>query len=138
MLLYDWKKIFIHGNAKPIECFRIFEMMSKKSIPKNPYDPIFKYSHIDFSGESFLVHDDVLVYNAHKHTKKDICVYLSLASARRLSDYKLNRDTTLDLLLLPEDEVVYDEIEKNRLLHVEDGKLHFLYEEVPKEKKQWH
>ena len=54
MLLYDWKKIFLLASGQPSGIFTIFEMLVRDSIPRNKYDPIYKYYEINFTGESFL------------------------------------------------------------------------------------
>ena len=137
MLLYDWKKIFTISNGEPSSIFLIFEMLTKNSIPKNKYDPMYKFYTMNFVGDSFLVHPDVLLYNAFRHSRRDISVYLALASMRSLGEYFASGDITVDLLEVPIDP--FDHLENNdRLLYIEDEKLHFLYEEVPQEKTQWH
>jgi hypothetical protein len=136
MLLYDWKKIFTITNGEPSGIFTIFEMLVKNSIPKNKYDPIYKFYETNFAGDSFLVHPDVLLYNSFRHSRRDIAIYLAFASMRSLGEYFASGDITLDLLELPLDP--YQHLESDRLLYMQDDKLHFLYEEVPQEKTEWH
>jgi hypothetical protein len=138
MLLYDWKKIFIIAAGQPSSIFTIFEMLVKDSIPRNKYDPIYRYYQLDFKGDSFLVHPDVLLYNSFRHSRRDISIYLALASMRSLGEYFASGDTTLGLLELPIDPFEHLDNTEDRLLYIEDDKLHFLYEEVPQEKTQWH
>ena len=136
MLLYDWKKIFTIANGEPSGIFTIFEMLVKQSIPKNKYDPTYKFYEVNFSGESFLLHPDVLLYNSFRHSRRDIAIYLAFASMRSLGEYFASGDITLDLLEMPLDP--FQHLESDRLLYMEDDKLHFLYEEVPQEKTEWH
>ena len=136
MLLYDWKKIFTIANGEPSGIFTIFEMLVKNTIPKNKYDPTYKFYEVNFSGESFLVHPDVLLYNSFRHSRRDIAIYLAFASMRSLGEYFASGDITLDLLEMPLDP--FQHLESDRLLYMEDDKLHFLYEEVPQEKTEWH
>jgi hypothetical protein len=136
MLLYDWKKIFTIANGQPSGIFTIFEMLVKNTIPKNKYDPTYKFYEVNFSGESFLVHPDVLLYNSFRHSRRDIAIYLAFASMRSLGEYFASGDITLDLLEMPIDP--FQHLESDRLLYMEDDKLHFLYEEVPQEKTEWH
>ena len=139
MLLYDWKKIFRYSKGTPSEAFLIFKTHAEKPLPKNKFDPAYKYCGINFSGESFLVHPDVLLANAHKYTHRELCVYLSLASIRSLSDFAIGRETWLDMIYVDsESELIAEEIKNSSLLYVENNRLYFLYEEVPKEKLQWH
>jgi hypothetical protein len=136
MLLYDWKKIFTVANGEPSSIFIIFEMLVKQSIPKNKYDPTYKFYEMNFTGECFLVHPDVLLYNSFRHSRRDVAIYLAFASMRSLGEYFASGDITLDLLEMPIDP--FQHLDDDRLLYMEDDKLHFLYEEVPQEKTKWH
>ena len=138
MLLYDWQKIFTVSAGKPSTIFLIFEMLVKKSVPKNTFDPIYRFSDLNFTGDSFLAHPDVLLYNSFRHTRRDVALYMALASMRSLAEFLVNDKTTLDLLECPIDPFEHLEQPDDRLLYIEDDQLHFLYEEVPKEKIQWH
>ena len=131
MLLYNWKKIFdcAEGNAHDIVI--IVRMMSEGLIPRNRYDNIYKYYTKDFRGYSFLAHDDVLLFNRYKHTSSDIGQYLALASLRSLAEYYSYGTVTLNLLHCPVDKELFI---NNSLLRIEDDRIHFIYEEVPKEK----
>jgi len=130
MLLYDWKRIFRVGKGRANECWRIFKMLAQKEVPRNTYDPIYYYSMKKFIGESFLLHQDVLLDNAWKHSNYDLCVYLALASLRSLAEYKASGKLTLDLLHSPVDPRDY--LKNPRLLPIKDGKIHFIYEETPR------
>ena len=77
MLLYDWKKIFTVANGEPSSIFTIFEMLVKQSIPKNKYDPAYKFYEMNFAGDCFLVHPDVLLYNSFRHSRRDVAIYLA-------------------------------------------------------------
>ena len=131
MLLYNWNRIFETCKGSPFEIVRVFKMLVDKQLPRNKYDELYKYSHINFSGQSFLVHPDVLLYQAYKYSYRDICVYIALASLRSYGDYKAYGKTTLDPLLLTEDPYIF--LNNNRLLSLENGEIHFLHEEVPTE-----
>lgn len=133
MLLYNWKKIYDAAGGSTTETFRIFEMLTKSKIPNNRYDKIYKYRNTDFSGRSFLVHPDVLLYNSFHYSHREIAVYLSLASLRKLPHWIATKDTTLDLLHVPDEDVVLESIYESRLLYIENRKVHFVYEEAPEE-----
>ena len=130
MLFYDWKKMFEASEGNPLALFIIFRMIVTKAIPKNKYDDIYKYAGKHFTGESFLVHPDVLLYNSYKYSYREIAQYLAVASMRPYADYAITGDTTLDLLQC---EIETEFFEGNSLLRIEDGKVHFLYEEVKQE-----
>ena len=134
LLLYDWKKIYRASKGRSSECVRIFKYLTSKNLPRNRSDPNYKYVDRDFSGGSFLVRPDLLAYNAFRYTSKEICAYLLLASLRNLGDFVVYHKTSLDCfhsVLSPE---LYNQ---NRLLHIKDEQIHFLYEEVPTEKQKW-
>jgi len=135
MFLYDWQRIFEKAEGNPNKIFRIFKMMVTNQIPINKYDQIYKYSHIKFIGQSFLVHPDVLLFNAYKHSRVEIAQYLALASLRPISDYLATGKTTLDINLIEMDPTFFND---NSLLDIDEDEMSFLYEEVPQEKKQWH
>jgi len=127
MLLFDWKKVFDTAAGSIYNCNLIMEMLVKGSIPRNKYDPIYTFSQKNFSGNSFLVHPEFLLYHSHKYEQKEICMYYALASLRSLSDYYASNKTTLDPLHCPVD---LDDIKDNRLLIVLEDEITFIYEEA--------
>lgn len=139
MLLFNWKKVFRISKGNLNTCLNIMRTITYKPTPKNKYDSAYNYSDIDFTGESYLVNAEKLFENAYRYTEREIGTYISLAAARNLANFLATGDTTIDTLLLPEDEIIFEEIDNNRLLSVdEEGKLHFLFEEVQTEKITWH
>jgi hypothetical protein len=130
MLFYDWEKIFEASEGNPHTMYMIFRMMYLKEIPDNRYDKLYKYSTKNYSGSSFLLHPDVLLYNAYKHSYREIGQYLALASLRPYVDYLTTGELTLDLAIC---EIPVELFNDNSLLCVENSKVHFLYEEVKQE-----
>ena len=130
MLFYDWEKIFNASEGNPKTMFTLFKMVYLKEIPDNRFDKLYKYAHKTFIGESFLVHPDVLLYNAYKHSYREIGQYLALASLRSYADYATTGDTTLDLNVV---EIPVELFNENSLLNIKNAKVHFLYEEVKQE-----
>jgi hypothetical protein len=104
-------------------------------LPKNRYDPLYPFYGIDFSGKSFIINPETLITNAFRYKPKEVAEYIALASYRSYSYYATTGDTTLDLFHSPVEQTT---INSNRLLKVIDGRVHFLYEEVPKENNTWH
>ena len=127
MLLFDWKKVFDAAQGNIFTCNLIMKMLIKGEIPKNKYDPIYKFSHRNFRGESFLVHPEFLLFNSYKYTQKELAIYYALASLRSYAEYLAFEKTTLESLHCP---VPLDEINDNRLLIVDDKEITFIYEEV--------
>ena len=131
MLLYYWNKIFTKCESNPVEIVRVLKMLVEKQIPYNRYDKIYKYSDVDFSGDSFLIHPDVLLFNSYKYSYRDVCIYVALASRRPYAQYKVSGKRTLDMLHLPDEPII---MEDYSLLYIEDEEIHFVYEEDPLEK----
>ena len=98
MLFYDWKKMFEASEGNPLALFVIFKMLVNEEIPRNKYDDIYKYAGKHFNGQSFLIHPDVLLYNAYKYEYREIAQYLAVASMRPYADYLVTGETSLDLL----------------------------------------
>ena len=130
MLLFDWSKVYEVAEGNIFTCNQIMEMIIKKKIPRNKFDPLYKFSNVNFVGRSFLVHPDVLLYNAHRYDQRDVSIYYALAAMRNIADYRATKKITLDLLKLP---VEIDTINDNKLLRIDRKNVNFVYEEVPRE-----
>jgi len=131
MLLYNWKKVFKDANGSVNDVVLIFKMLTNGLVPRNKYDKLYKFYLKDYSGKSYILHPDVLLYNLYKYTNIEAAQYLALASLRPLAEYYASGEITLDLFHNPIDRSLFI---NNRLLRVEDETLHFLFEEVPTEK----
>ena len=127
MLLFNWKKVCDKSAGSTNAIVDILEMLYKEKIPFNKYDPIYKYSDIDFSGDSFLLNPKELLENAFKYSSKEVAVYTALAARRKLSDYLAFGTKTLSIPHAPQQHQLFKE---NRLLWLENNKVYFLYEEV--------
>ena len=133
MFLFDWSKIYDASKGNVVEIVRIFRMIVEKQIPKNKYDPIFRYSQKDFSGISFMLHPDVLLHHSFKYKYREVAQYISLCALRSAADFISTQDPSLEIVLMPglSPEKV---IENNRLLEIDEDRVYFRYEEVnPKE-----
>ena len=133
MFLFDWPKIYDASKGNVVEIVRIFRMIVEKQIPKNKYDPIFRYSQKDFSGVSFMLHPDVLLHHSFKYKYREIAQYISLCALRSAADFISTQDPSLEMVLMPglSPERI---IENNRLLEIDEDRVYFRYEEVnPKE-----
>ena len=90
MLLYDWNKIFEVADGNTFTIFMIFKMITANIVPESKYDPIFEFSKKSFTGESFMVHPDILLFNAYKYEYREIAQYIALCSLRPILDYSSN------------------------------------------------
>ncbi len=132
ILYYDWKKILRHAGHSSKRILLIFETMLSKSMPRNRFDPTYRYYDKDFTGRSFLLHPEDLLSHRNKYKDKEIADYIGLASFRNLGEYKATGKLTLDLAHSP---IGQDIINNNRLLRIDRGDIHFLYEDYTQEKK---
>ncbi len=133
MLLYDWKKIFITTQGDPVEITRVLKVMIENKVPRNKYDPIYQYSQLNFTGQSFLVHPELLLYNGYKHSHRDIAIYVAMAALRPLADYHAYGKIALETFHTPENILQY--VDNNSLLSSDGELIHFLYEGSPKPKE---
>ena len=131
MILYNWQKIFEIADGNAFIVFIIFKMVTHKQIPENKYDKIYELSKLNFSGDSFMLHPDILLFNAYRHDYTDIAQYIALCSLRPFVDYKTTGKIDLDTLSF---DLNHELIKNNSLLRFEEDTIHFIYEEVPKEK----
>lgn len=134
MLLYSWTKILKSAGVSSKRVVLILESMIQTRMPKNRYDPLYKYYYMDFSGNSFLLDPYSLIQYRYKWKDKEIADYIGLASFRNTGEYLASRKTTLDL---SHTNMSKDAINNNRLLRIEGNDIHFLYEDYKKEKIKW-
>lgn len=132
MLLYNWKKILRQSGGSSKRILTILKAMTQRELPRNVYDPVYKYYYTDFSGNSFLVNPNALLINKYKWRDKELADYIGLASFRSTGDYLATGKITLDLAHSP---MGQDAINKNRLLRIDRGEIHFLYEDYTKQEK---
>lgn len=130
MILYNFKKILRYSNKSSSEIVKIIRYLTYKPIPYSIYDRNYKYSEIDWSGNSFLCNPELLLYNRYKHSDLEIAHYVGFASLRNLAEYKITGKLTLDFLAYKGKEAL---IKNNSLLYIKDNQLVFLYEEAKKE-----
>lgn len=126
-ILFDWKKICRAADNKVGNIFSIFTAITLKTAAKSKRDKLYKYSGMDFSGHSYILQPEKLLEFSHCYTMKEIAEYIALASYRNYSEYLMSGIRTLKLTNSP---VSLTKINSNRLLRVENGLIHFLFEEV--------
>ena len=134
MIFYNWPKIFVATEGNPLECVRILEMLTYDKLPQNRLDPIYKYSKLNFRGESFLLHPDVLLYNGYRYTNRDIAVYASIASMRPYALYQTEGIITLPAHTLPINP--HEFMDHPELLPIVNDEVHFLFEVTPPKEEQ--
>lgn len=136
MIFYNWKKIRKETNGKVGDIVAVLYILTyQKEPPINRKDRRFKFWQKSFHGESFLLNPEPLLIQRNRYSDTEIAQYAGIASLRNYFDYQSKKDTTLDLLFYTGKQ---DILTQNRLLRVENGRIHFKFEEVTKEKMQWH
>lgn len=113
-----------------------FSAHASSRLPKNRYDPLYDYYNTDFHGDSYMINPHELITYAFKWTPKEVAQYIGLASFRSYSEYEITKDASLDLFHSP---VSKDDINKNRLLRIDNNRIRFYYEEdIKRRNKLWH
>ena len=136
MIFYNWKKIRKETNGTVGDILAILYILTyKKEPPINRKDRRFKFWQKSFHGDSFLVNPEPLFIQRRMYSDVEIAQYAGIASLRNYFEYQSKKDTTLDLLHFTGKQEI---LTKNRLLRVENGRIHFKFEEVTKGEMQWH
>ena len=130
-ILFDWKKIHKASGGKVKNIFLILKCLTTKAKPFNKRGMAYNFYNTDFSGDSYLLNPELLLKYSHCYTLKELAQYIALASYRNYAEYKMAGVTTLKLTSCP---VTLEKIKENRLLEIKNGVIHFLFEEVKKEK----
>jgi hypothetical protein len=126
IIFYDWKKILQLTGLNARKIVLALRALNGE-VPRNRYDPLYRYYISDLSGASFLVNPGKLIEEDFFYKPREIAEYVGLASFRNYAHYSTSRDTSLDLLHSPVSKHI---IEQNRLLRIDNGRIHFLFEEV--------
>ena len=136
MIFYNWKKIVKESNGKVGDILTILDILTYKKLPVNRKDRRFKFWQKSFHGESFLLCPEPLFIQRARYSDMEIAQYAGIASLRNYFDYQSRKDTTLDLLHFSGEE---DIINQNRLLWIENDRVHFKFEEIKNLKElKWH
>lgn len=126
MIFFNWKKVAHYSKGSSGKLVNIIKYITERPIPENRLSLYYVYSTIKWKGDSFLVNPESMLYYRHRYSDIEIADYVGFASLRPYPEYKIMGKTTLDFLAWRGKE---DLIEDNRLLYIENGQLHFLYEE---------
>ena len=134
MLFYNWEKILRESKGSVKDIMTILNILTYKLPPVNRYDRKFKFWTKSFHGNSFLVNPKPIFIQRRRYSDSELVQYAGIASLRNYFEYQKNKDTTLDLLHFTGNE---DSIKNNRLLRIENGRIHFLFEEITLEEMKW-
>lgn len=135
MIFYDWKLVHKKALGKSGHIIDIISVILRKSngevLAKSKRDPMYKWYNHSFVGTSYLLNASDLLKNRYQYKDRDIATYIGLAAFRNFAEYKITKDTTLNLRLSPitaEHSIIRD----NPLLEVDGDTMHFKYEKRKK------
>ena len=125
------EKIMRISDGDPTSILTVIHILTYNRIPSSNKDPIYKYYGKSYLGNSFLANPKQLLVERRNYSNLEAANYVLVASYRNYHEYKRTGDTTLPLIHLP---LLEEIINENRLLRMENGVIHFKFEDNA---KQW-
>tara|TARA_R100001443_G_scaffold106865_1_gene116443 strand:- start:101 stop:499 length:399 start_codon:yes stop_codon:yes gene_type:complete len=126
MIKYNWEKIFREAKGDSVSILTIIHLLTYKRIPASRKDKTYKYFGKSFLGDSFLLNPRQLLAERKNYSNKEAAEYVAVASYRNFFNYKQTGETTLELIHLPVETTI---VNRNRLLRINNGLVHFLFED---------
>jgi hypothetical protein len=132
MIRYNWKKILKDSNNKVADILLITWYVTYGYPPTSKRDRLFKFYGKNYLGDSFLIYPEGIYKYRKLASDSEWAAYIGIASYRSYNEYLINNKLTIEVEGVPKR--LQPIILKNRLLKVEDGIVHFLYEKSHLEK----
>jgi|TARA_B110000483_G_C18149499_1_gene524820 hypothetical protein len=129
MIKYNWEKIYNETNGDSTSILTVVHLLTYKRIPASRRDKTYKYFGKSFVGNSFLLNPRELLAKRKYYSNKEAAEYIAVASYRNYFNYNRTGETTLELIHLPVDTTI---VNRNRMLRIENGLVHFLFEDNAK------
>ena len=129
MIKCNWEKIFRETNGDSTSILTIVHLLTYKRIPASKKDKTYKYFGKSFVGDSFLLNPRELLAKRQYYSNKEAAEYIAVASYRNYFNYNRTGETTLELIHLPVEKTI---VNRNRMLRIENGLVHFLFEDNAK------
>jgi|TARA_B100000497_G_scaffold22353_1_gene26298 hypothetical protein len=129
MIKYNWEKINSETKGDSTSILTVIHLLTYKRIPASRKDNTYKYFGKSFVGDSFLLNPRQLLAERRNYSNKEAAEYIAVASYRNYFNYNRTGETTLELIHLP---VTTTIVNRNRLLRIENGLVHFLFEDNAK------
>ena len=129
MIKYNWEKIYNETNGDSTSILTVVHLLTYKRIPASRRDKTYKYFGKSFVGNSFLLNPRQLLAERKNYSNKEAAEYIAVASYRNYFNYNRTGETTLELIHLPVDTTI---VNRNRMLRIENGLVHFLFEDNAK------
>ena len=126
MIKYNWEKIYREAKGDSVSILTIIHLLTYKRIPASRKDKTYKYFGKSFLGDSFLLNPRQLLAERKNYSNKEAAEYIAVASYRNYFNYKQTGKTTLELIHLPVETTI---VNRNRLLRIDNGLVHFLFED---------
>jgi len=126
MIKYNWEKIFRETKGDSVSILTIIHLLTYKRIPASRKDKTFKYFGKSFLGNSFLLNPRQLLAERKNYSNQEAAEYIAVASYRNYFNYNRTGETTLELIHLPVETTI---VNRNRLLQLKDGLVHFKFED---------
>ena len=129
MIKYNWEKIYNETNGDSTSILTVVHLLTYKRIPASKKDKTYKYFGKSFVGNSFLLNPRQLLAERKNYSNKEAAEYIAVASYRNYFNYNRTGETTLELIHLPVETTI---VNRNRMLRIENGLVHFLFEDNAK------
>ena len=129
MIKYNWEKIYNETNGDSTSILTVVHLLTYKRIPASRRDKTYKYFGKSFVGNSFLLNPRELLAKRKYYSNKEAAEYIAVASYRNYFNYNRTGETTLELIHLPVETTI---VNRNRMLRIENGLVHFLFEDNAK------
>ena len=129
MIKYNWEKINSETNGDSTSILTIIHLLTYKRIPASRKDKTYKYFGKSFVGDSFLLNPRQLLAERKNYSNKEAAEYIAVASFRNYFYYNQTGESTLELIHLPVETTI---VNRNRMLRIENGLVHFLFEDNAK------
>ena len=129
MIKYNWEKIYNETNGDSTSILTVVHLLTYKRIPASRRDKTYKYFGKSFVGNSFLLNPRELLAKRQYYSNKEAAEYIAVASYRNYFNYNRTGETTLELIHLPVETTI---VNRNRMLRIENGLVHFLFEDNAK------
>jgi len=127
MLLFDWSMIVKESNNDSYEIINIIHFLVYKPVPKNLYNfKLKKYREKNWLGQSFLLKPEKFLEEECRCNITDSRSSLELAAKRNYSDYKLYKDSRLNIIHA---NISIEKLKRNPLLTLEGDYIIFKWEQ---------
>jgi hypothetical protein len=127
VIFYNWAKMYDETNGNCSQIITLLAYITYPTLPRNRYDPLYRLSLKNWTGDSFLLHPEKLIINRPKSKDRELAQYVALASFRSYAEYQATGKLSLNMLLSP---VSTETIDNNSLLSRLDDEIFFCWEEV--------